>query len=40
MMRATRLGERYIARIKRGERVPDPKHWPAFRNAVADRTSE
>jgi len=33
LVQATGLSKRYILLIKRKERVPDPRHWPAFERA-------
>jgi CRISPR-associated endonuclease Cas1 len=32
LARATGLSLRYVSQIRRGERVPHPKHWSSFRN--------
>jgi CRISPR-associated endonuclease Cas1 len=32
---ATGLSLRYLSLIRRGERVPHPRHWPAFQTAVS-----
>jgi hypothetical protein len=32
LVRATGLSLRYVSLIRRGERVPHPKHWSSFRN--------
>jgi hypothetical protein len=36
LVRATRLSLRYCSQIRRGERVPHPKHWEAFRVAATE----
>lgn len=33
LQRATGLSLRYVSLIRRGERVPHPRHWSAFRDA-------
>jgi hypothetical protein len=32
LVRATGLSLRYVSQIRRGERVPHPKHWDSFRD--------
>ena len=34
MMRATGLSRPYCALIRRGERVPHPRHWGALRSSI------
>src|SRR5262249_20974723 len=34
LMAATGLSLRYVSEIRGGERVPHPRHWPAFRAVV------
>jgi hypothetical protein len=33
LMEATGLSLRYVSQIRRGERVPHPRHWQAFRES-------
>lgn len=33
LMDATGLSLRYVSQIRRGERVPHPRHWRAFRES-------
>ncbi len=35
LARASGLSLRYISQIRRGERVPHPRHWAAFRHISA-----
>jgi hypothetical protein len=32
LVRATGLTHGYLSKIRRGEKVPHPRHWAAFRN--------
>jgi hypothetical protein len=34
LMDATGLSLRYVSQIRRGEKVPHPKHWQAFRESI------
>jgi CRISPR-associated endonuclease Cas1 len=38
LSRATGLSLRYVSLIRRGERVPHPRHWARLRNAGSTRT--
>jgi hypothetical protein len=35
LLAETGLSRRYLQRIRRGELVPAPRHWPAFRDATS-----
>jgi hypothetical protein len=35
LVRATGLTHGYLSKVRRGEKVPHPRHWIAFRNAGA-----
>jgi hypothetical protein len=35
LVEATGLSLRYVSLIRRGERIPHPRHWQAFANAAA-----
>jgi hypothetical protein len=37
LVKATGLSLRYCSLIRRGEKVPHPRHWEAFRAAIGDR---
>jgi hypothetical protein len=34
LVKATGLSLRYVSQIRRGERVPHPRHWHAFRSVA------
>jgi hypothetical protein len=36
LVKATGLSLRYVSQIRRGERVPHPRHWDAFRMFTSD----
>jgi hypothetical protein len=33
LVRATGLTHRYLSKIRRGDKAPHPRHWPALRKA-------
>jgi hypothetical protein len=39
LQRATGLSLRYVSLIRRGERTPHPRHWPAFQTLVEARAN-